>query len=128
MKLRLFFNLEFISLGDAERMKMIKYLVIVLLVIGLTACSSRAKKNAADASAAADTAAAATADASAAAIKKDPTVADIQEALNSAGAKLKADGKMGKATRRAIREYQKKNKLKVTGNADEATLKSLGLK
>ncbi len=52
----------------------------------------------------------------------------IQEALDKAGAKLKVDGLMGKKTEGALRAYQKKHGLKVTGTADKATLKSLGVK
>ena len=52
----------------------------------------------------------------------------IQKALDKSGAKLKADGLMGKKTEAALRAYQKKHGLKVTGTADKATLKSLGVK
>ncbi len=52
----------------------------------------------------------------------------IQEALDKAGAKLKADGMMGPATKAALRAYQKKHGLKVTGAANAATLKSLHVK
>lgn len=52
----------------------------------------------------------------------------IQKALDKSGAKLKVDGLMGKQTEAALRAYQKKHGLKVTGTADKATLKSLGVK
>ena len=112
-------------------MKITKYLVALMLVIGLNACAHKAKPVDAEAVAAAAKAQAAADAAKAAdAMKpaKDATVSDIQEALHKAGADIKVDGKMGKGTHRALREYQKKNKLKVTGKADEATLKSLGFK
>ena len=52
----------------------------------------------------------------------------VQKALNKEGFKLKVDGKMGKRTHAALREYQKKNGLKVTGQPDKATLAKLRLK
>ncbi|MEJ2060482.1 MAG: peptidoglycan-binding domain-containing protein [Gammaproteobacteria bacterium] len=52
----------------------------------------------------------------------------LQEALNAHGAKLKADGMWGKNTRAALKAYQKKNGLKVTGHADKATRAKLGMK
>jgi peptidoglycan hydrolase-like protein with peptidoglycan-binding domain len=55
-------------------------------------------------------------------------VKGVQEALNKEGYKLKVDGLMGKHTRAALKSYQKKNGLKVTGKADEATLAKLGVK
>jgi peptidoglycan hydrolase-like protein with peptidoglycan-binding domain len=55
-------------------------------------------------------------------------VKSVQEALNKEGYKLKVDGLMGKHTRSALRSYQKKNGLKVTGKADEATLAKLNVK
>ncbi len=57
-----------------------------------------------------------------------PHVKAIQKALDKSGAKLKVDGLMGKGTEGALRAYQKKHGLKVTGTADKATLKSLGVK
>jgi peptidoglycan hydrolase-like protein with peptidoglycan-binding domain len=56
------------------------------------------------------------------------TVKAVQEALNKEGYKLKADGLMGKHTRSALKSYQKKNGLKVTGRMDEATLAKLKVK
>lgn len=55
-------------------------------------------------------------------------VKSIQEALNKNGAKLKADGYMGKQTRAAIKAFQTAHKLKATGHADKKTRKALGLK
>ncbi|MDA8363219.1 MAG: peptidoglycan-binding domain-containing protein [Gammaproteobacteria bacterium] len=52
----------------------------------------------------------------------------VQEALNKAGAKLKADGFMGARTRAAIKEFQSKHGLKATGYAGPATLKALDVK
>lgn len=59
--------------------------------------------------------------------KPDAKVKAAQEALNKAGAKLKADGLMGKQTRAAVKKFQKGKGLKVTGKLDAATLKALGL-
>jgi peptidoglycan hydrolase-like protein with peptidoglycan-binding domain len=56
----------------------------------------------------------------------DQTMA-IQKALNKEGYKLKDDGLMGKHTRAAIRSFQKKNGLKVTGAPDDETLAKLGV-
>ncbi len=52
----------------------------------------------------------------------------IQEALDKSGAHLKADGFMGRETETALRIYQKKHGLKMTGTADAATLKLLKVK
>ncbi len=52
----------------------------------------------------------------------------IQEALNKAGAALKADGKMGKETRAALKKFQSEHGLKATGYANKATLKALDVK
>jgi peptidoglycan hydrolase-like protein with peptidoglycan-binding domain len=52
----------------------------------------------------------------------------IQEALDKSGAHLKADGFMGRETETALRAYQKKHGLKMTGTADAATLKLLKVK
>ncbi len=51
----------------------------------------------------------------------------LQEALNKNGASLKVDGKMGKATRAALKDYQSKNSLKASGRLDKATRAKLGL-
>lgn len=51
----------------------------------------------------------------------------IQEALNAHGAKLTADGKWSKQTRKAIRAFQKDNGLRPTGRANKKTRKILGL-
>ena len=48
-----------------------------------------------------------------------------QEALIKDGAKIKADGIMGKHTRAAIKAFQKKNMLKVTGKLDKETMTKL---
>ena len=53
---------------------------------------------------------------------KKPTTKQVQKALG-----LKADGILGPKTKRALRSYQRRNGLKVTGRADTATLRSLGL-
>ena len=53
---------------------------------------------------------------------KKPTTKQIQKALG-----IKADGVFGPKTKRAVKTYQRRNGLKVTGKADTATLRSLGL-
>ena len=60
--------------------------------------------------------------------KGSPHVKAIQEALDKAGAKLKADGLMGKKTEGALKAFQAKHGLKATGTANKATLKALGVK
>ena len=50
-----------------------------------------------------------------------------QQALNSNGANLKVDGKMGPNTRRALMDYQASNGLQVTGHLDSATASKLGM-
>ncbi|MHB1609465.1 MAG: peptidoglycan-binding domain-containing protein [Acidiferrobacter sp.] len=52
----------------------------------------------------------------------------IQRALDKSGARLKVDGILGRETETALRVYQKKHGLKMTGTADEATLKLLKVK
>ncbi|RJX33952.1 MAG: hypothetical protein C4525_08790 [Desulfarculus sp.] len=59
-------------------------------------------------------------------VNKD-LVKKVQTALNSAGYKVKVDGKMGKETRTALKDYQKKNGLKATGRLTKATLTKLGV-
>jgi peptidoglycan hydrolase-like protein with peptidoglycan-binding domain len=50
----------------------------------------------------------------------------VQQALSEAGYKIKVDGKMGRQLRAALKKYQKKNGLKVTGRIDKATLEKVG--
>lgn len=52
----------------------------------------------------------------------------IQTALNSHGANLKVDGRLGKQSREAIRKFQSENGLKATGWPGKATLEKLGVK
>lgn len=52
----------------------------------------------------------------------------VQEALNKDGYKLKVDGILGMHTSKAIKSFQKKNDLKVTGHPDTMTLAKLNLK
>jgi peptidoglycan hydrolase-like protein with peptidoglycan-binding domain len=54
-------------------------------------------------------------------------VATVQTALNNNGAQLNVDGHMGPKTAAALKAFQKQHKLKVTGKADGATLKALGV-
>lgn len=54
--------------------------------------------------------------------KQVNTLADAQEALKKLGYKPgRADGILGKKTKRALRKYQKDNQLPVTGKPDEQT-------
>jgi peptidoglycan hydrolase-like protein with peptidoglycan-binding domain len=55
-------------------------------------------------------------------------IKSVQEALNKDGYKLTADGIMGNHTMSAIKDFQKKNDLKVTGKPDSETLAKLSLK
>lgn len=60
--------------------------------------------------------------------KLDPElVMSVQRALVDAGYKIKVDGKAGRQVRAALKKYQKKYKIKVTGRIDKATLKKMGL-
>ena len=56
-----------------------------------------------------------------------PSTLEIQQALNARGAALDADGVSGRNTRTAIRDFQAREGLPVTGIADAATLEALGL-
>jgi len=53
-------------------------------------------------------------------------VAKLQMALNSNGAQLDVDGKMGPKTADALKAFQQQHNLKVTGRPDAATVKALG--
>jgi peptidoglycan hydrolase-like protein with peptidoglycan-binding domain len=55
------------------------------------------------------------------------SVKAVQTALNKNGAMLKVDGKMGKATRDALKKYQSAHGLKSTGRLDDATRTTLGV-
>jgi peptidoglycan hydrolase-like protein with peptidoglycan-binding domain len=55
-------------------------------------------------------------------------VKSVQEALNKDGYKLTVDGVMGNHTRSALKNFQKKNDLKVTGKPDSQTLAKLDIK
>jgi len=54
-----------------------------------------------------------------------PYIADLQDMLIKKGAKITADGAFGPATEKAVKDFQKKNKLKVTGQIDTDTLNKL---
>lgn len=54
-------------------------------------------------------------------------VRSMQQALNSQGAHLTVDGRMGPKTRNALMDYQARNGLTVTGHADSATMAKLGM-
>jgi len=62
------------------------------------------------------------------AVKVNPKVRTLQDALNKNGASLKVDGIWGKKTRMALKDFQKAKGLKVTGKVDKATKAALGLK
>jgi peptidoglycan hydrolase-like protein with peptidoglycan-binding domain len=57
--------------------------------------------------------------------KTNAEVKMAQEALIKDGAKIKADGIFGKKTRMAVKDFQKKNNLKVNGKLDKETLAKL---
>ncbi len=61
-------------------------------------------------------------------VAKNKKIAAGQTALNTRGYAIKVDGVLGSQTAKAVREFQKKNKLKVTGTFDAVTLKKLGVK
>lgn len=54
-----------------------------------------------------------------------PYVKDLQEMLIRKGAKITADGAFGPRTEQAVKDFQTKNKLKVTGQIDTDTLNKL---
>ena len=56
---------------------------------------------------------------------KSPYVKDLQELLNKKGAKLDADGNFGPKTETAVRDFQSKNGLEVTGQIDTNTINKL---
>jgi peptidoglycan hydrolase-like protein with peptidoglycan-binding domain len=49
----------------------------------------------------------------------------IQAALNSMGGQIAVDGRWGPKTEGALKDFQQKHGLKVTGHADAATLQQL---
>lgn len=54
-------------------------------------------------------------------------IESVQTALNSNGAQVTVDGRMGPKTVAALRTFQNQHKLKVTGRPDHATLQALGV-
>ncbi len=58
-------------------------------------------------------------------VRVSATVKQVQEALNRTGAKLTVDGVLGHKTRLALKSFQKAHKLKATGRLDKATRKAL---
>jgi peptidoglycan hydrolase-like protein with peptidoglycan-binding domain len=54
-------------------------------------------------------------------------IEDVQTALNANGAHLVVDGRMGPKTRAALRGYQHRHHLRVTGRIDSETLSALGV-
>lgn len=57
----------------------------------------------------------------------EPTIKALQDALNKQGIAVKADGVLNDETRAAIKKYQSRHHLPVTGEADTATLGKLGV-
>ena len=55
------------------------------------------------------------------------TIMQLQQALNSQGEKLNSDGVWGPATESALKQYQQKNGLPVTGQLDQQTRSKLNL-
>ena len=59
--------------------------------------------------------------------KAQQRVAKAQMALNSNGAQLDVDGKMGPKTVAALKSFQSAHRLKATGKLDAATARALGV-
>jgi peptidoglycan hydrolase-like protein with peptidoglycan-binding domain len=59
--------------------------------------------------------------------KVQQRVAKAQMALNSNGAQVDVDGKMGPKTVAALRSFQSSHHLKATGRLDAATTRALGV-
>jgi peptidoglycan hydrolase-like protein with peptidoglycan-binding domain len=93
-------------------------------VCSITACSSE-KKPAPEAPANLNTA---QTDAAGSEANEKNTTMKVQTALNNdAKAKLVVDGVLGKNTRHALKKFQKKNGIPVSGKVDAETLKKLGI-
>ena len=59
---------------------------------------------------------------------KSKLVMNVQRGLVNQGYKVKPDGFMGHSTSKALRDFQQKKGLKVTGKIDKKTLAALGVK
>lgn len=59
--------------------------------------------------------------------KGSAMVMKVQEALKADGTAMECDGMMGPKTRAALKAYQQKKNLKVTGKIDKETLKAMGI-
>lgn len=92
-----------------------------ILLVGVTACQKAAPPPPPPAQAATPAAA------PEAKATLPATVENIQQKLVDDGAKLSVDGKMGARTKSALKKFQSKNGLKVSGKADSETLAKLGL-
>ena len=57
----------------------------------------------------------------------ESTIRALQEALNKQGITVKTDGVLNDETRNALRNFQSKHHLPVTGEGDKATLDKLGV-
>ena len=114
-------------------------LVAVALTAGLGACASEEKMAAAPAPAPAPMMAPMMAPMAAPApvqpapmmrsghMSHNQHVDALQTALNSNGAKLKVDGRMGAKTSAALKAYQKSHNLRPTGHPDAKTSAALGI-
>jgi peptidoglycan hydrolase-like protein with peptidoglycan-binding domain len=59
---------------------------------------------------------------------KSSTIMQVQKNLNQQGFNVgRADGKWGRKTEEALRDFQKKNNLPATGQLDKQTLADLGI-
>ncbi len=54
-------------------------------------------------------------------------VKDAQQALVASGFKTKVSGVLNPQTRKALKQFQKKNGLKITGRLDKPTLSKMGI-
>jgi hypothetical protein len=54
-------------------------------------------------------------------------IMELQQALNSQGEKVSSDGRWGPGTESALKHFQQKNGLPVTGQLDDATKSKLNL-
>jgi peptidoglycan hydrolase-like protein with peptidoglycan-binding domain len=100
-------------------------MVALAMTAGLAACAD--DKMMAAAPVAAPAPIAAPAPAPMKAMSKMEQTKALQTALNSNGAKLKADGVAGKKTTAAVAAFQKAKGMKATGKVDDKTAAALGV-
>lgn len=94
---------------------------------GAATTTTNAAKGAATTATGAATTATTAATGAATATMDSAKVMELQKALNKNGAKLKVDGQWNKTVETAVKDYQKKNGLQVTGQVDASTMTKLGL-